>query len=213
MQFVPVCRSQARLGSVTLAQFVRPSNASKLPPPPCFKAPPPPPPGAPPSAVQPASTSAARSQGTSVSAPEPRRNAWKLPLAGCKPSQAHADHLETLRQAAAHVESSASGVLSHQVSHGIALSGNAAGAIGSKSDIHPDLGAASARGQQGDMAEAAPSSPAQVTEPSGRSLSSLAAAAAALQDFSHGSGQYPQVAKHVAQIADLQASSTVSSCN
>ena len=191
-----------------MAQYGKPSHAKKPPPPPSFKAPPPPPPGPPPSAVQPASTPAVRSQGISAPAPEPRRNAWEQPLAGRRLSQP----LDSL-QPAANVESLASRggqMPSHQGSHGsassdsIRLAHKSGNTFGSKSDAHSDFGAATTRGQQGDMAEAAPSSPAQITEPAGRSSTAAVAAVGLLDSSSHEASQYPQEAEHAAQIADLQ---------
>ena len=206
--FCGICRLQARPGSVTMAQYGKTSHASKPPPPPSFKAPPPLPPGPPPSAVQPASTPAVRSQGISAPAPEPRRNAWEQPLAGHRLSQP----LGTL-QSAANVESLSSKgrqMLSHQGSHGSALSDNSGNTLGSKSDAHVDFGAATTRGQQGDMAEAAPSSPAQMTEPAGRSSTAASAVLGPQDSSSYDASQYPQEAEHAAQIADLQASTAVS---
>lgn len=101
-------------------------------------------------------------------------------------------------------------MLSHLGPDDSASSSNGGSALGSKSDAKSDFFAATTRGQQGDMAEPAPSSPAQVAEPAGRS--STAAAAVGVQSSSSAvTGQYPQEAEHVAQIADLQASPAASS--
>lgn len=201
--FGDVCRLHPRNGSTILAQYVKPSHASKPPPPPSFKTFPPPPPGPPPSA--------ARSQGTSATGSEPRRNAWEQPLAGHRVSKAPACPPESLKPTA-DLESSASRgnhMLSHMGPHGSAPSGSGGS---SKSDAKPDSGAASMRGQQGDVTKAAPSSPAQVAEPAGRSSSAAAPAAVGLQTSSSAvAGQHPQEAEHVAQIADLQASAAASS--
>lgn len=203
-----VCRLQTRPGSVTLAQFVKPSHLSKPPPPPTFKLPPPPPPGAPPSAGESASPApAAKSQGTSVPAPEPRRNAWALPLANHRPPHAFANSHDSPRQAA-HLESSASSsdnILScESASYGTGLPCNGGNTVGRKSS-------SSVGGHQGSIAVAASSSPAQVTGHVGQSVTA-AAAAVGVRGSSQGSDQYPQEAHHKTHIADLQARSAVSSC-
>lgn len=189
---------------------MKPSHPSKPPPPPTFRPPPPPPPGASPSAGQPPSTSpAAKSQGTSVPASEPRRNAWALPLANPRPSHVAANSHGSPRQAA-HNESSASSsdnMLSCEgASHGSGLPSDYGNTVGRKSS-------SSVGGHQGYVAEAACSSPAQVPGSVGQSVTAAAAAAAVgLQGSSQGSDQYPQEAHHKAQIADLQARLAVSSC-
>ena len=199
-----ICRLQTRPTGITLAQLMKHSHPSKPPPPPSFRAPPPPPLGPPPSACQ----AAARSKGSAVPAPEPRRNAWDQPLAGSRLSQdlSQADSLDT-PSTVVHSQSQTGSdqhALKQQESYDAVSSGNADGAIKNSYNAHSAFGVASGQ-QQEDQEGAVASSPTQ-SQPEGSSAT--AATVPSAVEPACTSGQYPMEAQHKAQIADLQASLT-----